>query len=77
MAEYRILAEAGAVDARSQIACRVLRGLVPTGYRPASYRQRLERLANSGRVMPDQLKVLESTISAIDAAVRATRRPEQ
>ncbi len=58
--------------ARAQIAYRTLRCLVPVGYRPTSYRQRLQGLASSGRVLPNQRKAIETMISAIDAAMQAT-----
>lgn len=60
-----------AMEDRTKGASRKLRRLIPPGYRPASYRQRLEGLANSGRIMPVQLKALEQTIFAIDAALKA------
>lgn len=70
MAEHR-----EATVARAQIAYRTLRCLVPVGYRPTSYRQRLQSIASSGRVLPNQRKAIESMISAIDAAMQATAIP--
>jgi hypothetical protein len=70
MAEQRE-ATSKTVD-RAQIAYRTLRCLVPVGYRPTSYRRRLQSIASSGRVLPSQRKAIESMISAIDAAMQAT-----
>lgn len=49
-----------------------LGGLIPPGYEPGPYLQRLQALAGSGRVLPDQLKVLEQKISAIQTALQPT-----
>jgi hypothetical protein len=57
------------------MAYRTLRCLVPGGYRATSYRQRLQGIASSGRVLPGQRKAIESKISAIDAAMQAAAIP--
>ncbi|KRQ03338.1 hypothetical protein AOQ71_31945 [Bradyrhizobium manausense] len=50
-----------------------LGGLIPAGYPdPAAYVQRLEAVAGSGRVLPDQLKVLQGRIEAIHKALEPT-----
>jgi len=70
MAEHE---ETTTAVARAQIAYRTLRCLVPIGCRLTSYRQRLQALASSGRVLPLQRKAIEEVISAIDVAVQATK----
>lgn len=50
-----------------------LGGLIPPGYPDAgAYVQRLEAVAGSGRVLPDQLKVLQGRIEAIHKALEPT-----
>jgi hypothetical protein len=49
-----------------------LGGLVPAGYEPGAYVRRLEAVAGSGRVLPDQLKVLQGRIEAIHKALEPT-----
>lgn len=50
-----------------------LGGLIPPGYSdPGTYLARLQAIATSGRVMPDQLKALEQKIGAIQAALQPT-----
>lgn len=50
-----------------------LGGLIPAGYPdPGAYVQRLEAIAGSGRVLPDQLKVLQGRIEAIHKALEPT-----
>ena len=49
-----------------------LGGLVPPGYEPGAYVQRLEAVAGSGRVLPDQLKVLQARIEGIRKAMEPT-----
>ena len=50
-----------------------LGGLIPAGYPdPGAYVQRLEAVAGSGRVLPDQLKVLQGRIEAIHKALEPT-----
>lgn len=57
----------------TQPADPTLGGLIPAGYPdPAAYVQRLEAVAGSGRVLPDQLKVLEGRIQAIHKALEPT-----
>jgi len=68
MAEHQGASSTAVV--RAQTAYRTLRCLVPAGYRPTSYRQRLQSLASSGRVQPYQRKAIENIISAIDLAVQ-------
>jgi hypothetical protein len=49
-----------------------LGGLIPPGYEPGPYLQRLQAIAASGRVLPDQQKVLDAKIAAITAALQPT-----
>jgi hypothetical protein len=56
----------------SQSADPTLGGLVPPGYDPGEYVQRLEAVAGSGRVLPDQLKVLQGRIEGIRKALEPT-----
>jgi hypothetical protein len=50
-----------------------LGGIIPAGYPdPGAYVQRLEAIAGSGRVLPDQLKVLQGRIEAIHKALEPT-----
>ena len=49
-----------------------LGGLVPPGYEPGAYVQRLEAVAGSGRVLPDQLRVLQARIEGIRKALEPT-----
>lgn len=49
-----------------------LGGLVPAGYEPGAYVRRLEAVAGSGRVLPDQLKILQGRIEAIHKALELT-----
>ncbi len=57
----------------SQPADPTLGGLIPAGYPdPGAYVQRLEAVAGSGRVLPDQLKVLQGRIEAIHKALEPT-----
>jgi hypothetical protein len=50
-----------------------LGGLIPAGYPdPGAYVRRLEAIAGSGRVLPDQLKVLQGRIEAIHKALEPT-----
>lgn len=57
----------------TQPADPTLGGLIPPGYPDAgAYVQRLEAIAGSGRVLPDQLKVLQGRIEAIHKAMEPT-----
>lgn len=50
-----------------------LGGLIPPGYPdPGAYLARLQAIATSGRVLPDQLKTLEQKIGAIQTALQPT-----
>ena len=50
-----------------------LGGLIPPGYPdPGAYLARLQAVAASGRVLPDQLKTLEQKIGAIQMALQPT-----
>lgn len=50
-----------------------LGGLIPPGYSdPGAYVRRLEAVAGSGRVLPDQLKVLQARIEGIRKAMEPT-----
>ncbi len=51
-----------------------LGGLIPPGYPdPGAYLARLQAIATSGRVLPDQLKTLEQKIGAIQMALQPTQ----
>lgn len=54
------------------VADPTLGGLIPSGYEPGAYVRRLEAVAGSGRVLPDQLKVLQGRIDAIHKALDPT-----
>ncbi|MDA9477837.1 hypothetical protein XI03_25815 [Bradyrhizobium sp. CCBAU 65884] len=65
-----LIANSGRIDANStQPVDPTLSGLIPPGYEPGPYVQRLEAIVDSGRVLPDQMKVLQGRIEAIHKAM--------